>query len=353
MRSIVHGMALVLMVTAFVPLAEAQAPRGTAERTIGQARLALEYGAPPWSDARSTQLDAALPVGGVWRLGADQRTTFLVEGGAVLIGGVVVEAGGYGLNLRRLAAKEWAFVVFDGSDTNVAASDGQWEVPATLVEKKESAPQLVVDFVDLGQQSSLVVRFGPIELSAPVAPLAARETELSIAGESATSRWFTAAPADFPAGRFVRVGRVGSFYVGDHDGAFEVDLALDGATASVRFSSRDRNKVSERVARDEAALAALKARAGATPSPRVRTALESATSALAELRAELEALAALPEPYEVKVALKGDGTAAGQVGAEVVRRGDQLVVQVRAGDKVGAQPLDESKLLPKAGSAPR
>ncbi len=355
MRSIVHGMALVGMVMAAAPPAEAQAPRGTAEQQIGPAKLSIEYGAPPWNESRSAQLDQSLPIGKEWRLGADRRTTLLVDGGDVMIGGVLVEAGGYGLNLRRLGDKEYAFVAYDGSDTDVAPDDTQWEIPAKLVDRgtKEPSAKLVVTFAEVDARQALVVRFGPLELSAPMAALATRESELAIAGESASSRWFSAKAADVPAGRFMRAGRVGSFYVGESDGAFDVDLKSDGANATVRFTSRDRAKVSDRLARKEAAGAAMKKRSGAAPSPRVRQAIEQLDAELNELRAELAGMALLPSPFEMTVPLVAAKKASGTVGAEVVSRNDRLFVVVDADGKSGEVALDLAALIPKSGAVPR
>ncbi len=360
MRSIVRGLVLLGMAAGAAPAAFAQVPRGTAEARIGNAKLAIEYGAPPWNAARQQQLDTALPVGEAWRLGADGRTTLLIDGGDVLIGGVLVEAGGYGLNLRRTGEQEWAFVAYDGSDTNVADGDGQWEIPAKRVESKEASAQLEVLIRESNAGAAgaavkaLVVRFGPIELSAPLDVVVTEEGELSIAGESATVRSFMYLPESLASDRFVRVGRVGSFFVGDDDGAFDVDLRRDGAKALLRFSSRGRAAVADRVARQRASVERLKARAGAAASPRVRQGIERAESELAKLEAELVALATLPPPYEVAVPLKQDfANATGTVTVRLRRRNDALWAEVFADDSTGAMKLDEAKLLPKGGSQPR
>src|SRR5438045_3013045 len=70
----------------------AQAPRESAECQVGSARLSLEYGCPPWNEQRRAQLDHGVPIGGLWRLGADDRTTLVIADGAIRLGDVVVEA---------------------------------------------------------------------------------------------------------------------------------------------------------------------------------------------------------------------------------------------------------------------
>src|SRR5688572_25055814 len=118
-----------LFLAILTPAIPAQASRETAEATVGSAKVRIEYGAPPWKDDRRGQVER-LPVGSLWRLGADGRTTLVVEGGEIWLGDALIESGGYGLNLRRSGEKEWAFVVFDGSDTNPGPADVVWEAPA-------------------------------------------------------------------------------------------------------------------------------------------------------------------------------------------------------------------------------
>jgi len=335
--------------------ARAQAPRETAEATIGAATIRIEYGSPPWNEERREQIDSALPVGAVWRLGADRRTTLVVGGGPVLIGGALLEPGGYGLNIRRTAEKEWSFVVFDGADTSVQLEDPAWEAPARVEEKAGAAPErLVVGFADAGGQRELFVRWGPLQIAAPVAPVAMSESEIEIGGEQASSRWFACAAADAPgSGAWTLAGIVSSFYVGDVDCGIDVDLRLDGGAATVRFTNRERAKVADRLSRVEAALAALeRSAAGAAPgsaarrfAPRRRT-LDEAKTRLSE---ELEGLAANPAPFEVAVPLAPAKTPSGRVAATLVRRGGSLAVVVEAGDRGGEAAVDEARLLPAPG----
>jgi len=347
---------LLLAATAFAALSStlpAQAARESATAKVGATNLRIDYGAPPWSESRKAQIEQGLPVGSVWRLGADTRTTFVVEGGDVAIGGQLIESGGYGLNLRRIGAKEWAFVVYDGSDTTVLPDDNEWQIAATLAEKSDAAPpQLAIAFAEMGGRQSLVVRWGPMELSAPVAALTSRDADLAVAGEQGVARWFScdakAAPA---AGAWMRVGRVANFWVGDSDASFDVDLKLGDGQATLRFENKERAKVATKVARLEAALAAAKARADAAPSPRMQQAIEKADAALKEKQAELAALTLLPAPHEVVVKLAAAKKASGRVGAELVRRNDKLIVVVDADGKAGEAAVDEKKIVPSAAGS--
>jgi hypothetical protein len=335
-----------------VPLATAQAPRETAELELGGAQVAVEYGSPPWSESRRSQIDQMLPVGALWRLGADTRTTLVVTGSPVLIGDAVIEAGGYGLNLRRTGEKEWAFVVFDGTDTTVQRDDAVFETPARLEEKDDAAPErLVVEFRDAGERKALVVRWGPLELAAPVAALETRESSLELGGEEASARWFARKAGDAPRpGAWTRAGSIGSFYVGDADCAMEVDLKVDGNSARVRFTNRERGRVADRLGRVERELAQAKTGAAAqgTLGARMAQRIKSLEQAKARYDEELAALAANPAPLEVEVPLKPAKPAPGRFGAELVQRGGKLLVVVETFDRSGEAPVDATKLLPAA-----
>ncbi len=330
--------------------ASAQAARGTASAKFGSATLTIEYGAPPWNEARKGMVESGVPVGGNWRLGADTRTTFVVEGGDVAIGDQVIESGGYGLNMRRVGAKEWAFVVYDGADTNVSPDDNEWQIAATTAEASDAPPPaLTIAFAETtGGGQRLVVRFGPLEVAAPVAALDAAEADIAVAGEQAGARWLTRAAKDAPAaGGFMRVGRASNFYVGDLDGSFEVDLALNGDGAKVRFSNRDKSKVTAKVAALAAAAATVKERAAGSTSPRLRQTVERAETALKAKQDELAALALAPDPVEVTVKLTAAKTPSGKLGARVVRRNEGLFVVVDADGKTGELKLDEAAIVPR------
>ncbi|MSR47877.1 MAG: DUF2911 domain-containing protein [Planctomycetes bacterium] len=342
-----HG-AAVLVVLATV--ASAQAARGTANATVGAATLSIEYGAPPWSEARKGQIETGVAVGGVWRLGADTRTTFVVEGGDVAIGDQLIESGGYGLNVRRVGEKAWAFVVFDGSDTMVLPDDNEWQIAAATAEKSDAPPpQLSVVFADAAGKKSLVVRFGPLEIAAPVVALEVSEGDLAIAGEQGGARFISRAAADAPvAGSWMRVGRVSNFYVGELDGSFDVDLKLDGETATLRFQNRDKAKAVAKIARLDAELATAKARAGSSTSPRMRQVVERGEAALKAKQEELAALALAPDPVELPVKLAAAKKASGRLGATLVRRGAKLFAVIDGDTRAAEVEIDDRRIVPSA-----
>lgn len=96
-----------------VPAAFAQNPRGTAEATVGDASVSIEYGRP---SLRGRDMLAQASEGMVWRLGADQSTT-LTTSGDLDFGGTGIAAGSYSLFARRSG---------DGWVLLVNSQTGQW-----------------------------------------------------------------------------------------------------------------------------------------------------------------------------------------------------------------------------------
>ena len=167
----------------------AQAPREFAEVSFGAIKVSIEHGCPPWSEQRLAQMKQQVPVGALWRMGADDHTTILVSGGAIRLGDLVIDDGGFGLNARRTGEREWSFVTYDGGEATTESQDNTWETPATFTERQDPAPErLAFTIADEKSAKTLSVRFGPMVLSAPIVPVEARDAELAIGGETANTR---------------------------------------------------------------------------------------------------------------------------------------------------------------------
>lgn len=339
---------------AFLVLASpllAQAPRAVVDATVGKAKLTIEHGCPPWSESRKAQLDQMLPVGTSWRLGADTRTTFVVGDGDILLGDTVIEGGGYGLNLLRVADKQWAFVVYDGSDTTPAPEDQVWHCAATLVEKTDAAPErLVVTLAGSATGGKLVVRFGPLEVSASVAPLDAVEKEIELGGEQTNARWWSRpAGAALAKGAFALAGRISSFWVDEVDCAMDVELLLGDAAATVRFTNRELAKAQAKLARATTDLDTMKknAEAGGPIARRFQAGLKDAEEKKVTAEQELAELDASPKPCEFTVPLAAAKKASGHLGAQLLRKDGKLTLVVDADARAGSLVVDEKRLLPE------
>lgn len=84
----------------------AQSTRGTTELSFDAVAVSVDYGRPNLKDRDMVSL---LPVGHVWRLGADEATTFQTSHD-LRLGQVVIPAGSYSLFLKRTDQQDWALV---------------------------------------------------------------------------------------------------------------------------------------------------------------------------------------------------------------------------------------------------
>ena len=138
----------------------AQSPRGTAMIELNGGSAAIEYGRPTLDGRDVVEL---APKGTIWRLGADQATSFAVEGVAVF-GNLVVPEGTYSLFLSRVSDVDWALVV--------NRQTGQWgtehnpredimSVPLKWEKLEDSVEQLTISFQpETDETAILTIRWG-------------------------------------------------------------------------------------------------------------------------------------------------------------------------------------------------
>lgn len=80
-------------------------PHEKVEATVGGKKIVIEYGRP---SLKGRELSSLAPEGKVWRTGADEATTLMVEGD-VMLGSLHVPAGTY--SLFTVPGAEWTLVV--------------------------------------------------------------------------------------------------------------------------------------------------------------------------------------------------------------------------------------------------
>src|SRR5437879_9990542 len=84
-------------------------PRGTAKLDLGGKTVSVEYGRPSLKGRTMQQLLGRLKVGGFWRLGADDSTTFSTDAD-LGFGEVTVPKGKYSIWARKEAGNRWTLV---------------------------------------------------------------------------------------------------------------------------------------------------------------------------------------------------------------------------------------------------
>jgi hypothetical protein len=103
--------ALATVAAAFLAAsALAQNPRGAAVTTLGDKKVAVDYGRPALKGRTIDALLKQLPPERIWRAGENEVSTFSTEAD-VKIAGKTVKAGKYSLYIHVPASGKWALVL--------------------------------------------------------------------------------------------------------------------------------------------------------------------------------------------------------------------------------------------------
>jgi hypothetical protein len=88
----------------------AQTPRGAALTTLGDKKIAVDYGRPALKGRAMDALLKQLPPERIWRAGENEVSTFSTEAD-VKVGGKAVKAGKYSLYVHVPVSGKWALVL--------------------------------------------------------------------------------------------------------------------------------------------------------------------------------------------------------------------------------------------------
>jgi hypothetical protein len=88
----------------------AQTPRGAAVTTLGDKKVAVDYGRPALKGRTIDALLKQLPPERIWRAGENEVSTFSTDAD-VKVGGKVVKAGKYSLYVHVPVSGKWALVL--------------------------------------------------------------------------------------------------------------------------------------------------------------------------------------------------------------------------------------------------
>lgn len=139
---------------------EAEAPaasgRGTAEATIGDATVSIDYGRPTTAGPGYQQMAGGVPDGFVWRLGKNQATRLNTDA-KLKFGETVIEPGEYGLWARR-SGDHWDLVF----NTNARVwgvpyrPNGEIAAVAMSAETTEEKAELLTITIDGGENGGTI-----------------------------------------------------------------------------------------------------------------------------------------------------------------------------------------------------
>ncbi|MGI9107952.1 MAG: DUF2911 domain-containing protein [Pyrinomonadaceae bacterium] len=135
------------------------AARGTAEATIKDKKISINYGRP---SLKGRDLLAKAPVGTVWRVGMNEATE-ITTAGDLIIGGQALKAGKYSLWVRRTGEDAWtlAFHPKAGVWGAPPLKEGYAaELPLKLEKASDSAEQLMISLTDMKGEGVVKIHWG-------------------------------------------------------------------------------------------------------------------------------------------------------------------------------------------------
>ncbi|MBZ5515353.1 MAG: DUF2911 domain-containing protein [Acidobacteriia bacterium] len=164
-------LALALAVIALVALGAATtrahgADRGEAKATVGNAHVSIDYGRPL---LKGRDMLKMLPVGGVWRIGADAPTT-ITSDADLDFGGTRVAKGQHILLARLAEPGKWFLVVSSKGAFQYEPSAKLAEVPVDLQERKDPVEELTITLTNKGGRGEIEIAWGTARLIASFAP---------------------------------------------------------------------------------------------------------------------------------------------------------------------------------------
>jgi DUF2911 family protein len=142
-------------------------PRGTAELTLNSKAISVEYGRPSLKKRTVEEMLGQVPAGKVWRLGADQSTTF-TSAADLQFGDVTVKQGVYSLWARHEADNSWK-LVFNSEHgqwgTEHDASKDVAAVPLTQSKLDPRASQVTIALAKAGDGGQITIQWGDLQLA--------------------------------------------------------------------------------------------------------------------------------------------------------------------------------------------
>jgi DUF2911 family protein len=141
-------------------------PRGKSEVTVSGKTVSVDYGRPSLRGRKVEEMLSQVGAGEVWRLGADQSTTF-VTSGELSFGDVKVPQGTYSLWAQKQADNSWK-LVFNKQHgqwgTQHDASQDFAAVPLTESKADGPAEQVTIGLAKADKGGAITILWGDMKL---------------------------------------------------------------------------------------------------------------------------------------------------------------------------------------------
>lgn len=166
------GMAIALALAG--PAWPQRNPRGTAKQDVNGKTVSVEYGRPSLHGRTVDQMLSQLKAGEVWRLGADQATTFSTTGD-LTFGGATVSKGVYSLWARKESDNSWTLVFNSehgqwGADSNgIANRDPKLDIASVPLKESKATPaarQVTISLSKAASGGVITIEWGDLKLTA-------------------------------------------------------------------------------------------------------------------------------------------------------------------------------------------
>jgi len=168
MKRLTIGTLTLAAVCACAAIAMAQRnPRGNAKLTLNGQEVTVDYGRPSLKGRKVEELLGQVKAGGVWRLGADQSTTF-TTGTDLDFGGVTVPKGTYSLWAQKEADNSWKLVFNTQHGQWGTSHDASKDLVAAPLkaENEGNAEQVTIKLEQENGGGEISIQWGNMELSA-------------------------------------------------------------------------------------------------------------------------------------------------------------------------------------------
>lgn len=143
-------------------------PRGTAKLEVNGKTLNVEYGRPALHARTVEQMLSQLNAGDVWRLGADQATTFSTSGD-LKFAGITVPKGEYSLWALKEADGSWKLVFNKQHGQWGTEHDAAQDAVAVPLRESKASPaagQVTIALAKAEHGGAITIEWGGLKLSA-------------------------------------------------------------------------------------------------------------------------------------------------------------------------------------------
>ncbi len=167
-RSVRGSLGLAIVSVLAAPVWAQRNPRGTAKLGVNGKTVAVEYGRPSLHGRTVEQMLSQLGAADVWRLGADQSTTFSTSGD-LKFAGIAVPKGEYSLWARKEADGSWKLVFNKQHGQWGTDHDAAQDLVAVPLKESKASPaagQVTIALAKTERGGAMTIEWGDLKLSA-------------------------------------------------------------------------------------------------------------------------------------------------------------------------------------------